>query len=195
MSKKINYVEKINDLVKYAKQKDFGFPTLTQKLQQTYARNIVQTGQSKRFGEVRTYEEYINQGKRVLKENFKPISSEEYEEELAELYKDLKGYRSKSAITIKQYNEDAQTIKTLLEHENLTDFEMQDYLDELNLSDKKRNELLKEAYQRWNNNRGNYSEKYGYFEAFQEVLDEEIFGEYLWGKQCVLAPIFLWYWT
>lgn len=179
MSKKINYVEKINDLVRYAKQKDFGFPTLTQKTQQSYARNIIQTGQSKRFGEVRTYEEYIKQGERVLKENFKPISSEEYAQELEDLYKDLKGYRSKSAITKQQYNEDAQTIKTLLEHENLTDFDMEGYLEELNLSNKKRNELLKEAYQRWNNNRGNYSEKYGYFEALQEVLDEEIYGQYL----------------
>lgn len=166
---KIDYTERINRLTKYAKKVEFNFPTLTQKYQQAYSKIIGQTGISKeREGLVRTYKEYLEYGEKTLKDKFSPISESDYYKEVKQLYEDIKEYRTEAKIRKKQYESDSSFLD---QFEANYGYRID---DELEISNWNRSKLLKEAYRRQQENPQNYDEKYGYFEAAEEVFNEEM---------------------
>lgn len=166
---KIDYTERINRLAKYAKKVEFNFPTLTQKYQQAYSRIIGQTGISKeREGLVRTYKEYLEYGEKTLKDKFSPITESDYYKEVKQLYEDIKEYRTEKKIREKQYESDK---KFLDQFEEQFGYRLD---DDLEIRDFDRSKLLKEAYRRLQENPQKYDPKYGYFEAVEEVFNEEM---------------------
>lgn len=163
-----NIAEKINELADFAKDTRQRFPTFNQEMQQSYSGHIVQTGLNKQSGFIRSYDDYLKYGEKVSKK-FTPMTEEEYNEKLKDIWDDLKGYRSKSAITKNQYKYDEITVNTM------TDGNFLDGLDFENYTKKERREILKEAYELYKNSPDKGSLKYGYFEAVVELLERDLY--------------------